>query len=806
MGPPLARLRLLCRGTVQGVGFRPAVHRLAAALGLGGTIRNVTGGVELQLDGPRDALERLLEQLPVALPATARLETLDPEWSEAFSPPAALGLRITADRPRPLGVGLVAPSLTADRAPCSDCRRELADPADRRFRYPFVSCCACGPRYSIATAEPWARAHTSLAAFPLCPACRLEFEDPADRRFHAETIGCPACGPRLRLLDPQGRPWAGEGEADPSGAPQAAAVALLRRSGILALQGVGGFQLLVNAADAEAVARLRARKRRPHKPFALLVDDLERLEHLVDPTPAERRVLADPAAPIVLLSCRDDRHSAVLPGVAPAAPALGVMLPASPLHWLLARDFAGPLVATSGNRGGEPLCIDPAEALDRLGGIADAFLVHDRPIARPLDDSVLQVIEGRPAPLRRARGYAPEPLALAEAGPAVLALGGDLKSAPALAVGDRLWLAPHLGDLVDARGQERWRGGVAELLERHGGELAAVAIDRHPGYLSHQGAADLLAAGEHADKVSLRTVAHHRAHGLAVAAEHGLALPLAVLALDGLGYGEGDAPLWGCELLWLESPGAGEGVRRLASLRPFPLPGGERAMREPRRSALGLLWQAGLLEHPGAAGLRGQFAAVDLRLLEQSLVADCNAARTSSAGRLFDAVAALLALVDVASHEAQAGLALQAAALRSADAPGAYPLPLQAAGASEAGAEATPALLNWLPLLQALLDDIHAGQPPELCAARFHNGLVTGLAAAVAALLPDGIAVALAGGCFQNRLLLEGLSGALRERGRRPCWSEKLPLNDGGLAAGQVLAVRQHIAADAESAATQERI
>jgi hydrogenase maturation protein HypF len=809
MRRPPARLRLLCRGTVQGVGFRPALHRLAAELGLGGTIRNVAGGVELLLDGPRPSLELLLERLPGSLPAAARLEPLQPQWLAVPAGAASVtGLSIAAATPRPLGAGLVAPALGPDRAPCPQCLAELADPADRRFRYPFVSCSTCGPRYSIATAEPWARAHTTLAAFPLCPSCRAEFDDPADRRFHAETIGCPACGPRLRLLDQDGGPG-GDGEA-----ALAAALALLRAGGILALQGVGGFQLLVNAADADAVARLRTRKRRPHKPFALLVDGPGRLADLVRATPAEQAALADPAAPIVLLSCRDDLHSAVLPGVAPAAPALAVMLPASPLHWLLAHDVAGPLVATSGNRGGEPLCIDPAEALERLAGIADGFLLHNRPIARPLDDSVLQLIDGRPALLRRARGYAPEPLTLAEAGPTVLALGGDLKSAPALALGDRLWLAPHLGDLADPRCQERWRSGVAEVLERHGNGLAAVAVDRHPGYLSHQGAADLLAAAERSGKVHLRPVGHHRAHGLAVAAEHGLALPLAVLALDGLGYGDGPAPLWGCELLRLERPGAGEGVRRLASLRPFPLPGGERAMREPRRSALGLLVEADLLSHPGAAAVRDAFAPAERQLLEQAIASGCNAPRTSSAGRLFDAVAALLALVNVshgvASHEAQAGLALQAAALRGevafpAPMPGAYPLPLLAAGASEAGEGETLALLSWLPLLQALLDDIGAGQPPELCAARFHNGLAAGLAAAVAALLPAATAVALAGGCFQNRLLLEGLIGALRERGLRPCWSERLPLNDGGLAAGQVLAVRQTVTAQPGSAATPER-
>ncbi len=769
-----ARLRLLCRGVVQGVGFRPAVHRLAAELGLNGTIRNVAGGVELLLHGPRPSLDHLLERLAAALPDAARLEPLRPEWLSIPAGQAApRGLTIAAAAPRPLGVGLVAPALAPDRAPCPQCLAELRDPANRRYRYPFLSCSVCGPRYSIATAEPYARAHTTLAAFPLCPACQAEFDDPADRRFHAETIACPACGPRLRWLDGNGA----EGGADE--AALASALALLRAGGVLALQGVGGFQLLVDAADPAAVARLRARKRRPHKPFALLVDAPERLASLLSPTPAERAALRDPAAPIVLLPCPPSRHGSVLAGVAPAAPALGVMLCASPLHHLLAAEFAAPLVATSGNRGGEPLCIAPAEALERLAGIADGFLVHDRPIARPLDDSLLQLIDGRPALLRRSRGYAPAALPLAEAGPAVVALGGDLKSAPALAIADRLWLAPHLGDLADARCQERWRVGVAELLERHGGELAAVAHDRHPGYVSHQQAADLPPVRP-GPAPPLLAVGHHRAHGLAVAAEHDLPLPLLVLALDGLGYGDGAAPLWGCELLRLES----DRERRLASLRPFPLPGGERAMREPRRSALGLLIEAGLLGHPGAAAVRDAFPPGERQLLERAVAAGCNAPLTSSAGRLFDAVAALLGLLGSgdhgrASHEAQAGLALQAAADGAPREAGAYPLPR----------------LDWQPLLEALLADRAAGVAVERCAARFHNGLVEGLAEAVAAVAAsaagDAPAVALAGGCFQNRILLEGLIGALRRRGLRPFWSQRLPANDGGLAAGQALAARR---------------
>ncbi len=780
---------------MQGVGLRPRLWQLARELELVGSLANGAGGVVLDLQGERLALERFLERLEAVVPAAARVERWQTRWLAPRSP-GPRGLRIRAARPVALGAGLVARSLSPDRAPCADCRRELLDPAERRHRYPFISCSVCGPRFSIATAEPFARARTSLARFRLCAACRGEFTDPGDRRFHAETIGCPACGPRLRLLDAQGREWAGEmPEAD----PLTTAVALLRSGGILALQGVGGFQLLVAACDAAAVARLRQRKRRPHKPFALLVHDPLQLAALLTPTPAEQAALADPAAPIVLLPCPEARHAAVLPGVAPGAPALGVMLPASPLHLLLAREVGGPLVATSGNRSGEPLCIDPAEAVARLSGIADAFLVHNRPIARPLDDSVLQLIDGRPALLRRARGYAPAALPLAAAGPAVVALGGDLKSAPALAVGDRLWLAPHLGDLADARAHGLWRRGVVELLRREGGSLAAVAVDGHPGYGSHQEAPSLVAELGAAEAVPVRPVAHHRAHGLAVVAEHGLALPCLALCLDGLGFadqdghgdsrGDGDAALWGCELLRLEPQGA----RRLASLRPFPLPGAERAMREPRRSALGLLHAAGLLGHPGAVAVREAFSPEELFLLESALQSGLQAPLTSSAGRLFDAVAALLGLVSVASHEAQAGLALQAAADLATDpaaaAAGAYPLPLR---------PGAPPRLDWQPLLRALLDDIAATEPVALCAARFHNGLVAGLAAAVVSVAQAGelaaaagpAPVALAGGCFQNRRLLEGLIAALRANGLLPYWPERLPINDGGLAAGQILALR----------------
>ncbi len=799
MSPP-ARLRLFCRGVVQGVGFRPLVHRLAAARGLAGVIENVAGAVRLELQGPRPALEGLLRELPEALPPPGRLEPLQPDWLPPLDP-APAGLRIAAAAPQPLAVGLVAPALVADLAPCPACLAELHDPANRRHRYPFISCAACGPRYSIATAAPYARAHTTLAAFPLCPACQAEFGDPADRRFHAETIGCPACGPRLAL-------WGADG-AELPGDPLARAAELLRGGGILALQGVGGFQLLVDATVPAAVARLRRRKGRPAKPFALLVADAAQLAAWVELSPEAERQLRAPAAPIVLLPRRPGAWQA-LPGVAPGSAVLGVMLPASPLHQLLAAAVGRPLVATSGNPSGEPLCIEPAEALERLGGIADAFLVHNRSIARPLDDSLLQLIDGQPALLRRARGYAPAalpvslPLAPAGVAPRVaLALGGDLKAAPALAIGERVWLAPYQGDLASARLQQRLQVGVEALLQLQDqnqdlGARPVLVADGHPGYVSVQ-LAERLAARR---RLPLLRVQHHQAHGLAVAAEHGLEGPLLVWAADGLGYGPAQAAagghqLWGGELLWLEraeAPVAASGelaIERLACLRPWPLPGGERAMLEPRRVALGLLAEAGWLEHPGAAACRAAFAPQELSLLRQALASGCNAPRTSALGRLFDGAASLLDLVQELSFEGQAGLLLEGLARLV---PWQQPAVGSALSASITLTLPSPGLplgwLDWAPLIRVLLDGVAAGRSVAQLAAVWHQQLCEVLVGlALRAARERGCRqVALAGGCFQNALLLEGCIAGLRAAGLAVFWNEQVPCNDGGLALGQVWA------------------
>lgn len=908
--------------------MRPALHRLAARLGLSGSLSNAPGLVRLELLGRRRDLERFLQELPQALPPAARLEPLQPQWLDADaaaaaqatparpdvlatqhpalelaatpSPQQALaiqGLRLSAE-PAPARstgqpwIGLFTRALVADRAPCGACLRELDDPHSRRHGDPFLACSSCGPRYSIATAEPWLRAQTTHARFPLCESCAREWADPADRRFHAETISCPGCGPRLSLLDSEGQPLGGD--PPPPGrsasAQHAALIAvaagLLEQGRILALQGVGGFQLLVDASNPRAVARLRRRKRRPIKPFALLVAEPAWIPSML-PCPSPEpggpllAALTSPAAPIVLLPRLKEGHQPAAAAerhgtcavVAPCSAHLGVMLPASALHHLLARRFGRPLVCTSGNRSGEPLCIDPQEARQRLQGIADAFLVHDRPIARPLEDSLLQLIAGRPVLLRRARGYAPEPLSLPDrpigaAGPMhpispdseagnptapLLALGGDLKGAPALACGERVWLAPHLGDLAEARTHARLRGGLEELLHDPAAGPGPIACDAHPGYLSHQLAMELATA----HGLPLLPVPHHEAHALCVIAEHGLLPPVLAFCADGLGYGEpgpqeGGASaavrLRGGELLRIGETT----IQRLACLRPFPLPGGERACIEPRRSALGLLAAAGpwALAHPGARRTLAAFPREERALLLQLLGEGVASPWCTSLGRLFDAAASLLGVCQRNGYEGEAGQRLQALAAQSQaqdgngypfpwiGAPGEAHAPAPSAGpsaapaakpdrssgparATTAGTPSRPAQhaepattaqptqpaelappqepppwlgwLDWQPALAALLADRAAGVPRQQAAARLHHGLADAVAGllAQAAAVHDCREVVLAGGCFQNALLLEALLARLRQRGLRAHWSQQVPASDGGLALGQVEALRR---------------
>ncbi len=792
------RLRLRVEGLVQGVGFRPAVHRLAGELELAGWVRNTGAGVLIELQGDPGRLGAFLQRLRRQPPPHSRLDRFESEWLEAES--GACGFTIQpAAAAGPLAAGAAPTALILpDLAPCPACLAEIRDPAGRRHGYAFTSCVHCGPRYSVLRALPFEREHTALAPFPLCPTCRTEYGNPSDRRFHAQTIACPACGPRLSWWDAAGR-------VVPADAIQAAAAAL-KAGRIVALKGLGGFQLLVRAGSAAAVGELRRRKGRPEKPLAVMAPDLAWVQRHCRLSPMEEELLAGPAAPIVLLRRRtpvEGRHpagpnpSAIAAEVAPANPWLGVMLPSTPLHALLLDALAEPLVATSGNRSGEPLCRDEREALARLGGIADGFLVHDRAIVNPVDDSVAQVVCGEPMLLRHARGFAPTAVDLTgllpgpEPPEGLVAMGGQLKSAFALGSGRRALLGPHLGDLDTEAGEHHFRSSLAAWLKRQGLAPRRIAVDQHPGYRSHRIGLELAAAAGAAPPLGVQ---HHHAHLLACLAEHGLAAPQVGVAWDGAGLGS-DGSLWGGECLRLE----GSGFTRLARLRPFPLPGAERALLEPCRAALGLLFTAF-----GAAGLaledpadllppQAAFSAAERLVLCRMLERDVQAPLCSSVGRLFDAVASLLGLCQRCSFEAQAALRLEAAAWSALEeavgrpegadplpACGRYVLALRPAPAGE------PWQLDWQPLLSALLEDRARGLPVGPIALGFHRALAGSLVALAGWLGLERLL--LGGGCFQNRLLLQLAVEGLRAAGIEPVWPQRIPCNDGGLALGQLLA------------------
>jgi hydrogenase maturation protein HypF len=753
----MIRLAITVQGVVQGVGFRPFVHAAATARGLTGWVRNRTDGVRIEVEGPAPRVEDFQRALEREAPPAARLTRID---VEGLRPRHEEDFRIldsdTGAPPRP--------SIPADLATCVECLEEVASPEGRRFRYPFTNCTRCGPRWTLIESLPYDRARTSMQGFGMCSACEAEYRDTQDRRFHAQPIACPKCGPSVRLLTPEGT-LLSEGE-----------VALRRAaeevfSGrILALQGLGGFQLLVDATSPEAVARLRQHKRRPEKPFAVMFPSLEALRAACVLTPGEETVLTSPAAPILLLRKRpmSGSRARVAEEVAPDNPWLGALLPYTPLHRLLLELAERPLVCTSGNLSDEPLCIDPAEALERLHGVADLFLVHDRPILRPVDDSVARIGPEGPLVLRRARGYAPLPLSLGADTPCLLALGGQLKGTVALSAGDKAVVSQHLGDLGSVEGSRLLERTVEDLLRLFEARPVAVACDLHPDYASTRLGERLASSWG----VPLLRVQHHHAHISAAMVEHRLSGPVLGLAWDGAGLGT-DGTLWGGEALVVE----GSRFRRVAHLRPFRLPGGERALREPRRAALGLLHA---LDGPGGAThLREAFTPRERDVLVAMLERGLQSPLTTSMGRLFDAVAALAGVRAQAGFEGQAAMALEFAAGEQ-EALEPYPLPLR---------DAEPAVADWEPLARALLADRERGVSASLMSSRFHAALAR-LAEAIA--LRVGLPhVVLSGGCIQNLRLLQSTQERLRSRGFEVWTPRQYPPNDGGLSLGQ-LAVAAH--------------
>ncbi len=780
----LARLRLEIRGAVQGVGFRPFVWRLARDLALAGRVRNDARGVFVEVEGPRAALDDFRRRVESERPAASLVESLSEEW---LSPAGLDGFEIEASDAGQRKTAIVLPDL----APCPDCLRELADPADRRYLYPFVNCTNCGPRFSILLALPYDRPNTTMAGFRMCPRCRAEYEQPADRRFHAQPNACPECGPALALVAPDGRLVA---ERD---AALAGAVGALAEGGVVAMKGVGGYLLLCDARDERAVALLRQRKRRPVKPFALLVRDLAAARRIAEVSAAEAALLAARQAPIVLLARR--AASGLAPSIAPGNPTVGVMLPSSPLHQLVAAAVDFPLVATSGNRADEPIATDDAEARERLAGYADLFLGHDRPIARHVDDSVAAVVDGAPRLLRRARGYAPLPVLLAREVPCVLAVGAHQKCAVALSVGRQVFLSQHLGDMETPEARAAFERVILDFLALYEARPVAIAHDLHPDYPTTRWAeAAAAAVGGLAERAGAGpaelpriAVQHHHAHLAAALAEKGHAGPALALAWDGTGYGA-DGTVWGGEAL------AGDALafRRVARLRPFRLPGGEAAVREPRRIAAALLWEfegEAALERdlPALAG----FGAGERATLRHLLATGLRAPWTSSIGRLFDGVAALAGLPARVSFEGEAAMALEHAA--DPDERSAYPFELVRAREPEGLAPGqTPAgdliELDWRPLVGALLADLARGAGTARIAARFHNALAEATVALAAA---AGLAtVVLTGGCFQNRRLAEGAAARLRAKGFEPWLPSAAPVNDGGIALGQIAVAAARLA------------
>jgi hydrogenase maturation protein HypF len=837
--PNTRRLAITVRGVVQGVGFRPFVYRTARACGLIGWVQNQADAVRLEVSGTAAGVADFLGLLRSEAPPQARIDSVAIEELPPVSAPALTGgtfeIRSAAGDASP------RPTIPADLATCDACREEIGGPNQRRYRYPFTNCTNCGPRWSIIQQLPYDRPRTSMAQFPMCPACQAEYDDPADRRFHAQPIACPRCGPQLRLLDARGRVMSEHDQA-----LQATAAALAAGQ-VVALQGLGGFQLLVDATDAPAIDRLRQRKHRPDRPFALMFHALDAVRQCCLVSDDEARELLSPAAPILLLRRLVGEDSAtygsagpnIAANVAPGNPYLGVMLPYTPLHHLLLEAVARPLVCTSGNLSEEPMAIEIDDALHRLGslgqvesqgqdapaaqdaggteGIADLLLVHNRPIVRPVDDSVARVGPDGLQVLRRARGFAPLPIRLNFAAATILAVGGHLKNTVALAIGGEgspsppaplpscrvrqagegrnasasVVLSQHIGDLESPLSLGVFQRSIDDLLEFFAVEPQAVACDLHPDYASTRYAEELARRFQ----VPIVRVQHHHAHVAACMAEHGLDGPVLGLSWDGTGYGP-DGTIWGGEALLCRAAD----YRRVAHLRTFSLPGGDQAARQPRRSALGLLYE--ILGPDALENVRGWFSSSEQRALAAMLARGLNCPRTSSMGRLFDAVAALCGLGQEMTFEGQAAMSLEFAA--EARITESYHIPLRSFNPQPTATEAQtgascgmplrPAenglIADWEPMARQILTESLQGEAAGRISARFHNALADlALDLARAAHCDQ---VVLTGGCFQNNLLTWRVRRRLLEGGLTVHAHQRVPPGDGGIALGQVfVAARQ---------------
>jgi hydrogenase maturation protein HypF len=868
----IERAKIIVRGAVQGVGFRPFIFRLATELNLRGIVLNSSQGVFIEIEGERNLLNQFLLRLEKEKPPRAIIQSLEFSFLDTIG---YENFEILASENSGAKTALILP----DIATCPDCLREIFDPQNRRYLYPFTNCTNCGPRFSIIESLPYDRANTSMRNFEMCADCEKEFYDPRDRRFHAQPNACPNCGPQLQLLRSGVRQNAANSDEIQPRSAERSHDALLRaanaiRDGkILALKGIGGFQLLVDARNENAIRRLRERKHREEKPFATMFPSLDAVKEICVVNEFEERLLQSPEAPIVLLekkSAIGNRQSAISNSVAPKNPYLGVMLPYSPLHHILLRELNFPVVATSGNLSGEPICIDENDALSRLGDIADLFLVHNRPIVRQLDDSVVRIIFGREQILRRARGYAPLPIKLnfqlsTFNHQPILAVGAHLKNSVALAVGEQIFLSQHIGDLETEPAFSAFKKVAADFENLYEQKPGMVACDLHPEYLSTKFAEKLgsaPASGAADDAFVIGTngerrpifcesvarnvrregapngsrggcapqqirVQHHYAHVLSCAAENEIEAPLLGVAWDGTGLGT-DGKIWGGEFLYLKQNSGGEAPRRpelkklgltefdppieferVAHFREFPLPGGETAIKQPRRSALGLLWEifGDELFERGDFPFLENFSDAELSMIRKMLAQKINSPLTSSVGRLFDAVAALIGLRQRVSFEGQAAMELEfAIEKKQTDETYAFEITAREDARltnkiaatlgnvyptdSSLATRHSSLLIDWQPMILKIFDDLKSQTSIGIISAKFHNTLVE-IIIHVAKKIGEP-KVALSGGCFQNKYLLERAILKLQAADFKPYWHQRVPTNDGGIALGQVIAaIRQ---------------
>ena len=753
----LRRVRARVDGTVQGVGYRPFVYRLADELGIAGWVLNDERGVLVEAEGPPDAVEAFVARLRSDAPPLAEVRGVE---AHAVDVVGTAGFAIVASE---RGGAATAP-VTPDSATCADCLAELADPGDRRYRYPFLNCTNCGPRFTIVQGIPYDRPLTTMSGFGMCDACRAEYEDPLDRRFHAQPNACPVCGPRVRLTERDGDPVEGAGDD-----PLRAAAQDLLAGRILAVKGLGGYHLACRADSEEAVAALRSRKHREDRPFALLVADVAAARRLVELSADEEALLVSRARPIVLARRRPDAD--VADSIAPGAPDLGLMLPYTPMHHLLAADTGVPLVFTSGNLSDEPIAFDDDDARERLRRIADRFLVHDRPIATRTDDSVVRVVRERPLMLRRSRGYVPVSLDLpVTATQHLLGVGAEQKNAFCVAKDDRAWPSHHIGDLKNYETLQSLERGIEHFETLFEVAPAIVVHDLHPDYLSTR-----YALGR--DDVRLIAVQHHHAHLAATLAEHGEIGPAVGAIFDGTGYGH-DGTVWGGEIL----VGGLDKVVRAGRLRPIRLPGGERAIAEPWRMACAWLTDMQVALPPAFDDI----PQARWNMVARMSLQGTGSPFTSSMGRMFDAVAAMCGVRLEVTYEGQAAVEFEALADRAAADP--YPLEFEHRGQTVA--------LDPRPMIRAVVDDIAAGVPVSTVSARFHAGLARATAdvLVIIAAREDLQLAVLSGGVFQNRLLLELTLDALHTAGLRVLVPETLPPNDGQIAFGQVAVAAARIA------------